>query len=400
MCRCDTGAQCWVHRVNVKAAHFGARMLERKTTGGGHAKQDRNLALLGGKCWWNCLKFSCKNLNPKADISSGILSPEPLAPNASMQEPCVRVRRLLARLVKQQKESDRVTLWQANKTHWRQLGNLDVDCHSHYDWVWSSPRTIRTAKIWTATFASAKSDQVCKAPEPRLPSLTPADDGHPDCLLSPLLMTAIWSPRHQTVFSCSCWWQPYGLSSLTTAGDDLDRLLLILLSLISSAKLQTAIPQYRWRWSGLPQDLPTVIDEFCLHVKVSPWISLFAASRNIATSQPRHIFFCMLAHSAGGPGEWIPVEMVGQGVWIPPWKFQQISSMFTPWKRLSRLPILGSLDIDPVYSTLCPSITFRNKFSGRQCFRSRNARRNYLRPGLYNPKATSHLLDRRFRHPT
>ncbi len=26
MCRCDIGTQCWVHRVNVKDAHFGARM--------------------------------------------------------------------------------------------------------------------------------------------------------------------------------------------------------------------------------------------------------------------------------------------------------------------------------------------------------------------------------------
>ncbi len=35
MCRCDTGTQCWVHRVNVKAAYFVARVLKRETTRGG-----------------------------------------------------------------------------------------------------------------------------------------------------------------------------------------------------------------------------------------------------------------------------------------------------------------------------------------------------------------------------
>ncbi len=33
--RCDTGTQCWVHGVNVEAAHFGARVLKRETTRGG-----------------------------------------------------------------------------------------------------------------------------------------------------------------------------------------------------------------------------------------------------------------------------------------------------------------------------------------------------------------------------
>ncbi len=41
---------------------------------------------------------------------------------------------------------------------------------------------------------------------------------------------------------------------------DLDCLLLIFLSLISSAKLQTAIPRYWWWRSGLPWDFPTVVD--------------------------------------------------------------------------------------------------------------------------------------------
>ncbi len=92
----------------------------------------------------------------------------------------------------------------------------------------------------------------------------------------------------------------------------------------------------------------------------------------------------MLTHGAGGPGEWIPLEIVGQGIWIPPWEFQSISFTFLPWRKLnfssvwhgplSRwLPFepssskMGSLDIDPVYSTLCPSIT-STRSTSRFCF--------------------------------
>ncbi len=117
----------------------------------------------------------------------------------------------------------------------------------------------------------------------------------------------------------------------------------------------------------------------CLPVKVSPCHSLFPASQNVATTTTQTRFFCMLAHSAGGSGEWIPVEMVGQGVRILPWKFQPISSTFTPLKKpkfssvwhgsLSRwLPFehsgtkMGSLEINPVYWTLCPSLTATLKF--------------------------------------
>ncbi len=32
-CRCETETQCWLHRVNVTAAHFGARMHKRKLPG-------------------------------------------------------------------------------------------------------------------------------------------------------------------------------------------------------------------------------------------------------------------------------------------------------------------------------------------------------------------------------
>ncbi len=42
-------------------------------------------------------------------------------------------------------------------------------------------------------------------------------------------------------------------------------------------------------------DVPTVVDVFCLHVKLSSHWSLFAASPNLATSQPGHrVFACLL----------------------------------------------------------------------------------------------------------
>ncbi len=51
-CRCDTGRQCWVHWVNVKAAQFGARMLKRRPPGGGGACQKRlKSGFLRGKKW-------------------------------------------------------------------------------------------------------------------------------------------------------------------------------------------------------------------------------------------------------------------------------------------------------------------------------------------------------------
>ncbi len=47
-CRCDTGTQCWVHRVNVKAAHFGARVLKRETIRGGPCHTDEKLGFFRG----------------------------------------------------------------------------------------------------------------------------------------------------------------------------------------------------------------------------------------------------------------------------------------------------------------------------------------------------------------
>ncbi len=159
----------------------------------------------------------------------------------------------------------------------------------------TAPATLREISIWTATFAiaegdqvrrrsewprsglpslaTAESDQVREAQESGLSSLATADDndGHPDCLLSLLL----------------------GMN-------DLDCLLLIRLSLISSAKLQTAIPRYWWWRSGLPWDFPTVVNEFCFPVKVSLCRSLSAALLNVATSQPGHrLFACLLIAPEG-----------------------------------------------------------------------------------------------------
>ncbi len=134
-------------------------------------------------------------------------------------------------------------------------------------------------------------------------------------------------------------------------------------------------------WEGNPdlcspdRDFPTVVNEFCLPVKVSPCHSLFAASLNLATSQPGHrVFACLLIVPEGlgseSPWQWWP-----RGVRILLWNFQSISSTFTLWKDqisvlfgMRPLPSrwrpfehfstkVGSPDIDPVYSTLCPSIT-------------------------------------------
>ncbi len=45
---------------------------------------------------------------------------------------------------------------------------------------------------------------------------------------------------------------------------------------------------------------PTVVDTFCLPVKLSPRRSLLAASRNVATSQPGHgVFACLLIAPEG-----------------------------------------------------------------------------------------------------
>ncbi len=108
------------------------------------------------------------------------------------------------------------------------------------------------------------------------------------------------------------------------------------------------------------------MDLLCLHVKLSPHHSPFVASPNLATSRPGHA----VVHGAEGPRGWNHVKMIGLGAGIVPWKFQAILSTFSLSK--SQVSVLfgmapppgglsstklGSLDIEPLYSTLCPSIT-------------------------------------------
>ncbi len=78
-CRCETGTQCSVHRVNVKAAHFGARMLKRRPPeGGGHAKQNRNMAFSGGVM---CLEEGKKDHTVQSSCKICLFSsPQPAFP--------------------------------------------------------------------------------------------------------------------------------------------------------------------------------------------------------------------------------------------------------------------------------------------------------------------------------
>ncbi len=110
MCSCDTGTQCWVNKFNVEAAHFGVRMLKRRPPGGGALPNRTEIWLLEGvkvdEIGWNCHGTIWTQ---RQTFSNGIHPPGPPALWTSMQNPCVQVERLLGS-VKQQKESDRVTL--------------------------------------------------------------------------------------------------------------------------------------------------------------------------------------------------------------------------------------------------------------------------------------------------
>ncbi len=117
MCRCDPGTQCWVNRVNVEAAHFGARVLKRKPPGEGAMPKRRESCFFRGvnmdEICWNCYG---RIWPPWPTISTDIYSPGPPVLWVNMQKPSVWVERLL-HSVEQQKGSDRVTLWQVNKTN-------------------------------------------------------------------------------------------------------------------------------------------------------------------------------------------------------------------------------------------------------------------------------------------
>ncbi len=158
--RCDTGTQCWVHRVNVKAAHFGARVLKRKPPGEGAMPNWIEIWLFQGvnvnEMGWN---FHGRILTPWPTISIGIHSLGHLVPYVSTQKPHVWVERLLYS-VKLQKESDRVTCKQnSSKMVGKSRSGL--------------PRLVLLRPIRSAKLRSA------------------------DCLLSLLLMTAIWTAFSQ-----------------------------------------------------------------------------------------------------------------------------------------------------------------------------------------------------------
>ena len=77
----------------------------------------------------------------------------------------------------------------------------------------------------------------------------------------------------------------------------------------SNERRQSSALKTRWLSSavvrdGSPdRDFPSVVDEFCLHVKLSPHYSLFAVSLNLATSKPGHGVFACLLKVPGGLGD-------------------------------------------------------------------------------------------------
>ncbi len=59
--------------------------------------------------------------------------------------------------------------------------------------------------------------------------------------------------------------------------------------------------------TGQPRDFPAVINEVCLHVKVSPCCFFFVTSQNVAISQPGHGVFaclCMAPEDPGSESRW------------------------------------------------------------------------------------------------
>ncbi len=105
-----------------------------------------------------------------------------------------------------------------------------------------------------------------------------------DCILSLLLRPVIWT---------------HSLASKTSDPDSI-------LSLLLRPAIQTAfsllLRPVIWTHSLATKtsDLDrTVVDTFCLPVKLSPRCSLLAASRNVATSQPRHRGFVVQYRVSG-----------------------------------------------------------------------------------------------------
>ncbi len=290
-CRCDTGTQCWVHWVNVKAAHFGARMPKRRPPGGGgHAKQDWKVAFWGWKRGWNGLKFS-------------------------WDSPSLQAR--FGEATKRERQGDNLTSKQNVSTTietWR-LGTAAISETSDLDW--------------------------------------PAVD---NCILSLLLRPAIQTEKLWTPFSL------YSSSGLTSCG-----WLHWWLALHTSKWSEDCTHQHKARCPNCRRHVLFT----CQIVTLSLSFCCFTECSNLSTQTWG---FCMPVHGTGGPGGCNHVEMIDLEAGIVPWKFQAISSTFSPSKSHfsvlfgmpppSRWPPfehsstkMGSLDIDPVYSTLCPRIT-------------------------------------------
>ncbi len=96
----------------------------------------------------------------------------------------------------------------------------------------------------------------------------------------------------------------YDLASVLIRPDQTQqwREMTVRMAVISSSKRrQYSILKTRWPSSAVERDgspdrgFPSVVDEFCLHVKLSPHYSLFVASPHLATSRPGHgVFACLL----------------------------------------------------------------------------------------------------------
>ena len=102
---------------------------------------------------------------------------------------------------------------------------------------------------------------------------------------------------------------------------------------LQSFRVRTALSLYCWWWqSGLPS-LATTNDSHpdCL---LSLLLGTIWTLDSLEISQLSEVrTFSMLAHGARGPGEWILVEMVGQGVTCQPWAFFFCKS-FSPFHPL------------------------------------------------------------------
>ena len=295
-CRCDTGTQCWVYRVNVKAAHFGARVLKRKSPGEGAMPNRREIRLFQGvnmdEIGWN---FHGRIWTPRSTISTGIHSPGPLALWVSMQNtlcPGWEVARF-GEATKREQQGDNLT------------GKQNVLM------TIGTSRYMFVSAIFTP-FAGAECRSLLHFLVPWAISLSPSHGlcCNPNCyMFTGLKRSERMGPDHWSQKE----WENAVIHSLSV------------------------------QFAGLRE---------CSHPLPSCPDCHGREPSNLATWTQG---ICMLTHSARGPGEWIPVEMVDLGVQILPWKFQPISSMFTPWKSLISLLFgMAPSPGDFLLSTLAP----------------------------------------------